>query len=72
MKLSKEQWIDILKRAAWTFVEAVLLAVPISMTLPMTGAEWKAVLISAGMAGLSAVKTFVLSVIANNKLAAGE
>ena len=56
-------WKDILERAAWTFVEGFLLALPASFSLEMDGAAWKALLFSAGMGGLSALKTYVLEVI---------
>ena len=63
----KIDWINILERAAWTFAEGFLLALPASLSLDMDGAAWKAVLFSAGMAGLSAVKTFLVEVIQRNK-----
>ena len=55
-------WKDILERAAWTFAEGFLLALPVSFSIGMNGAEWKSVLFSAGLAGLSALKTFILDV----------
>ena len=64
VRMSKKiDWINILERAAWTFVEGFLLALPASFSLDMDGAAWKAILFSAGMAGLSAVKTFIIEVI---------
>ncbi len=60
-------WLNIAERAAWTFLEGFLLALPATFTLEMDGAAWKAALFSAGMAGLSAVKTFILEVIRTNK-----
>ena len=60
---TKIDWINILERAAWTFLEGFLLALPASFSLEMDGAAWKAVLFSAGMAGLSAVKTYIIEVI---------
>ena len=59
-------WLNILERAAWTFLEGFLLALPTTFSLEMDGAAWKAVLFSAGMAGLSAVKTFIVEVIQKN------
>ena len=59
-------WMNILERAAWTFLEGFLLALPTTFSLEMDGAAWKAVLFSAGMAGLSAVKTFIVEVIQKN------
>ena len=60
-------WMNILERAAWTFIEGFLLALPASFSLEMDGAAWKAVLFSAGMAGLSAVKTFIIEIIRKNQ-----
>ena len=60
-------WVNILERAAWTFVEGFLLALPATFSLEMDGAAWKAALLSAGMAGLSAVKTFIIEVIQSKK-----
>ena len=60
-------WLNIAERAAWTFLEGFLLALPATFSLEMDGAAWKAALFSAGMAGLSAVKTFILEVIRTNK-----
>ena len=63
----KIDWINILERAAWTFVEGALLSLPTSFSLEMDGAAWKAMAFSAGLAGLSAVKTFILEVIRAHK-----
>ena len=60
-------WLNIAERAAWTFLEGFLLALPATFSLEMDGAAWKAALFSAGMAGLSAVKTFILEVIRTHK-----
>lgn len=60
-------WLNILERAAWTFVEGFLLALPTAFSMDMDGAAWKAALLSAGMAGLSAVKTLIIEIIQNNK-----
>ena len=64
---TKIDWVNILERAAWTFVEGFLLALPASFTLEMDGAAWKAAIFSAGMAGLSAVKTLILEIIQKNR-----
>jgi hypothetical protein len=60
-------WMNILERAIWTFIEGFLLALPASFSLEMDGAAWKAVIFSAGMAGLSAVKTFIVEMIQKNR-----
>lgn len=60
-------WLNIVERAAWTFLEGFLIALPATFSLEMDGAAWKAALLGAAMAGLSAVKTFIIEVIHNNK-----
>ena len=51
-------WRNIIERAAWTFVEGFLVA------LPLGGGELdRAALTAALMAGLSALKTFVIEVL---------
>ena len=60
-------WLNIAERAGWTFIEGFLIALPTTFTMEMDGAAWKAALFSAAMAGLSAVKTFIIEVIQNSK-----
>lgn len=56
-------WMNILERAGWTFLEAFLVALPTTITADMDGATWKAVLLSAACAGLSAVKSFIIELL---------
>lgn len=56
-------WKNILERALWTFAEGFLVALPVAFSADMDAAAWKAVLIGAAMAGLSALKTFILEVV---------
>lgn len=65
--MNKIDWLNILERAFWTFIEGALLSLPTTFSLEMDGAAWKAMLFSAGLAGLSALKTFILEVIKANK-----
>lgn len=60
-------WKNILERAAWTFLEGFLVALPAATELGMDSSAWTAALIAAAMAGLSALKTFALEVIQNTK-----
>lgn len=60
-------WINILERAGWTFVEGFLVALPATFSAQMDGAAWKAALIGACMAGLSAVKTFLIELLQSRK-----
>lgn len=56
-------WLNILERAVWTFAEGFLVALPATFSVGMDGAAWKAALLGAAMAGLSAVKTFAVEVV---------
>ena len=60
-------WMNILERAGWTFVEAFLIALPATISADMDGAAWKAALLSAACAGLSAVKTLIIEIIQQMK-----
>ena len=63
----KINWKDVLERAAWTFAEGFLLALPTTFTIGMDGAAWKSALFAAALAGLSAVKTFALEIVKARK-----
>lgn len=65
-------WKDLLLRAMWTFVEAFLVALPATIKLDLDAAAWKAILLSAVAAGLSAVKTFLVTWIQSHKPPDGE
>lgn len=60
-------WKDIAERAAWTFAEGFLVALPATFSVGMDGAAWKSALIGAAMAGLSALKSFAIEVIKQYK-----
>jgi len=60
-------WKNLLERAAWTFVEAFLVALPATIKLDVPGAEWKSILLSAACAGLSAVKTLSIEFIQSKR-----
>lgn len=64
----KVDWKDLFERAAWTFAEGFLIALPATFTVGMDGAAWKAVLFSAAMAGLSALKTFAINIVRSHKV----
>lgn len=61
-------WKNLLERAAWTFVEAFLVALPATVKFDIPGAEWKSILLSAAAAGISAVKTLIVEFIQSRKL----
>lgn len=58
-------WKNVIERAAWTFLEAFLVALPATISADMTGAAWKSALLSAACAGVSAVKTFIIELLHN-------
>lgn len=61
-------WKNVLERAAWTFFEAFLVALPATITIEsFGGATMKSALLSAACAGLSALKTFVIEFIQSRK-----
>lgn len=60
-------WKDLRERAAWTFVEAFLVALPETIIFDIEGAVWLSILLSAVAAGLSAVKTVVVAWIKDRK-----
>ena len=59
----KIDWMNLVERAAWTFVEAFLVALPTTISMDMNGAAWKSALLGAACAGVSALKTFIIDVI---------
>ena len=61
--MKKVNWKDLLERALWTFLEGFLVALIGTFSVGMDGAAWKAALLGAAMAGLSALKTFVIGLI---------
>lgn len=63
----KINWMDILERAAWTFAEGFLVALPATFSMGMDEIAWKSALVGAAMAGLSALKTFALEVVKAHK-----
>lgn len=65
--MNKINWLNILERAAWTFLEGFLVALPAASGLGMDAAAWQAALLGAAMAGLSAVKTLIIEMLQANK-----
>lgn len=57
------EWKNILERALWTFAEGFLVALPAASGLGVDAAAWKAALMAALMAGLSAVKTLAIELL---------
>ncbi len=55
--MTKKEWLNLLERAAWTFVQAALGALIIVPEM-----NWKAAIVGAIGAGLSALKTFVVEI----------
>lgn len=61
--MKKIDWMNILTRAAWTFAEGFFVTLFATVNVGMDEAALKAGLIGAAMAGVSAVKTFVVDLI---------
>ena len=61
--MKKIDWMNVLERAAWTFAEGFLIGLPATFSVGMDGAAWKAALLGAAMAGLSALKTFLIELL---------
>ena len=60
-------WKNVFERAVWTFLEGFLVALPAMNGAGMDSAAWKAALLGALMAGLSAVKTLSIELIQSRK-----
>ena len=56
-------WLDILTRAAWTFAEGFFVTLFATANIGMDEAALKAALLGAAMAGVSALKTFVVNLL---------
>ena len=56
-------WLDILTRAAWTFAEGFFVTLFATANIGMDEAALKAALLGAAMAGVSALKTFVINLL---------
>lgn len=61
-------WKDLFMRALWTFIEAFLVAFPVTeLGYDVDGSIWKSALLGAATAGISAVKTLIVSWIRSAK-----
>ena len=61
----KMDWVNVLERALWTFLEGFLVALPALGSISMEAAAWQAAMLGAAMAGLSAVKTMAIEILQN-------
>lgn len=61
----KMDWMNVMERALWTFLEGFLVALPSLSGIGMELAAWKAAMLGAAMAGLSAVKTMAIELLQN-------
>ena len=67
--MKKIDWIDLVTRAAWTFAEGFFVTLFATANVGMDDAALKAALLGAAMAGVSALKTFLVDLLQNKKLA---
>lgn len=63
----KINWMNLATRAAWTFAEGFFVTFFATANIGMDEAAMKAALLGAAMAGLSALKTFVVDLLQKNK-----
>ncbi len=56
-------WMNLCERAAWTFVEAFLVALPSTISMELPAAGWLSALLAAACAGLSALKTLLVELM---------
>lgn len=61
--MKKIDWIDIVSRAAWTFAEGFFVTLFATANIGMDEVAMKSALIGAAMAGVSALKTFVINLL---------
>lgn len=61
-------WMNLITRAAWTFAEGFFVTFFATANAGMDEAAFKAALLGAAMAGLSALKTFVVDLLQKNKI----
>lgn len=66
--MAKVDWKNVLERALWTFVEAVLVTFPMVELGSMDIEALKVAAFAAMIAGVSAVKTLILEVIKTHNL----
>lgn len=60
--MKKVDWLNLIERAAWTFVEAALGTLPAVIPLDLDKPALVSMAIAAVAAGLSAVKTLILEI----------
>jgi hypothetical protein len=56
-------WVDIVTRAAWAFAEGFCVTLFATARVGMDEGALKAALLGAAMAGVSALKTFVINLL---------
>lgn len=56
-------WSNVAERAAWTFLEAFLVALPSTLSMEVPAAGWISALLAAACAGLSALKTLLVELV---------
>lgn len=67
--MKKVNWADLVARAAWTFAEGFFVTLFATVNNGMDEAALKAALLGAAMAGVSALKTFVIDLLQKTKTA---
>jgi hypothetical protein len=65
--MKKINWLNLITRAAWTFAEGFFVTFFATANVGMDEAALKAAALGAAMAGLSALKTFVVDLLQKTK-----
>jgi hypothetical protein len=65
--MKKINWLNLVTRAAWTFAEGFFVTFFATANVGMDEAALKAAVLGAAMAGLSALKTFVVDLLQKTK-----
>ena len=61
--MKKIDWINILTRAAWTFAEGFFVTLFATVNIGMDEVALKSALMGSAMAGVSALKTFLIELL---------
>ncbi len=67
--MKKIDWVDLISRAAWTFAEGFFVTLFATAHIGMDEVALKSALMGAAMAGVSALKTFIIDLLQKPKTA---
>lgn len=67
--MKKIDWVNLITRAAWTFAEGFFVTLFATANIGMDEVALKSALMGAAMAGVSALKTFIIDLLQKTKTA---